>query len=166
MRKPWDGRPSRGWHRFFAQHAKEIWACDLFTVQTIWFRTLYVFFVIDHGTREIIHVRATAHPTARWLAQQMTEACDLDRDPPRCLIHDRDGCHEAEFNRRIRSLGITQIRTPVKAPKANAVAERWVRTIRAETSGPPLIAVLKGTARLQLVVALLLSAGILADRYV
>ena len=132
MRKPWDGRPSRGWHRFLAQHAKEIWACDLFTVQTIWFRTLYVFFVIDHGTREIIHARATAHPTARWLAQQMTEACDLDRDPPRCLIHDRDGCHEAEFNRRIRSLGITQIRTPVKAPKANAIAERWVRTIRAE----------------------------------
>ena len=132
MRRPWDGRPSPGWRQFLAQHATEIWACDLLTVQTIWFRTLYMFFVIDHGTREIIHARVTAHPTARWLAQQMAEASDWDRSPPRYLIHDRDGCYGAEFNRRVRSLGIKQIRTPVKAPKANAIAERWVRTVRAE----------------------------------
>ena len=132
MRKPWNGRPSRGWRRFLTQHAKAIWACDLFTVQTIWFRTLYVFFVIDHGTRAIVHARATAHPTARWLAQQMLEACDCDRDLPRYLIHDRDGSYGAEFNRRVRSLGIQQIRTPVRAPKANAVAERWVRSARAD----------------------------------
>jgi len=131
-RKPWDGRPSPSWRQFLAQHAKEIWACDLFTVQTIWFRTLYVFFIIDHGTREIIHARVTAHPTSRWLAQQVVEACDCDRDPPRYLIHDRDGSYGAEFNRRVRSFGIKQIRTPAKTPRANAIAERWVRSVRAE----------------------------------
>lgn len=132
MRRPWDGQPSPGWRRFLAQQAKEIWACDLFTVQTIWFRTLYVFFVIDHGTRQIVHARVTAHPTARWLAQQMVEACGCEREPPRFLIHDRDGCYGLRFDQRVRSLGIRQIRTPVKAPKANAVAERWVRTVRTE----------------------------------
>ncbi len=132
MRRPYDGVPSPGWRWFLAQHAKEIWACDLLTVRTIWFRTLYVFFVIDHGTRELVHARATAHPTAQWLAQQMVEACGCVREPPRFLIHDRDGSYGAVFNRRVRPLGIKQIRTPVKAPKANAIAERWVRTVRAE----------------------------------
>lgn len=132
MQKPWDGHSSPGWRQFLEHHAKEIWACDLFTVQTIWFRTLYVFFVIHHGTREVTHARVTAHPTAEWLAQQLAEACDVDREPPRYLIHDRDGCFGAAFNRRVQSLGIVQIRTPVKAPRANAVAERWVRTVRTE----------------------------------
>jgi putative transposase len=98
----------------------------------LWFRTLYVFFVIHHGTREIIHARVTSHPRAEWLAQQTTEACEVEREPPRFLIHDRDGCYGAAFNRRVQSLGIEQTRTPVKAPRANAIAERWVRTARAE----------------------------------
>ncbi|MCH7822820.1 MAG: transposase [Proteobacteria bacterium] len=132
MRRPYDGCPSPGWRQFLNQHANEIWACDLFTVHTIWFRTLYVFFVIHHGTRELIHARVTAHPTSEWLAQQMLEACGISREPPHYLIHDRDGCFGASFNRRVASLKIKQIRTPVKAPRANAIAERWVRTIRNE----------------------------------
>ncbi|MDZ7767903.1 MAG: integrase core domain-containing protein [Woeseiaceae bacterium] len=67
-----------------------------------------------------------------WLAQQMIEACGISRATPRYLIHDRDGCFGTLFNRRVSSLGARQIRTPVKAPKANACAERWVRTIRNE----------------------------------
>ena len=132
MRNPYDGTPSSGWRRFLTQHAKEIWACDMLTVHTIWFRTLYVFFIIHHGTREIVQIRVTAHPTANWLAQQMTEACGTHREGPRYLIHDREGCFGVVFNRRVQSLGIKQIRTPVKAPKANAIAERWVRTVRSE----------------------------------
>ena len=132
MRRPYDDEPSPGWRRFLRRHTNDIWACDLFTVRTLWFRTLYVFVVISHGKRELIHVRITEHPTAEWLAQQMVEACSPERKPPRYLIHDRDGCYGAIFNRRVRGLGITQIRTPVKAPKANAIAERWVRTARAE----------------------------------
>ena len=79
-----------------------------------------------------MHVRVTAYPTAQWLSQQMVEACDSEREPPRYLIHDRDGCYGAVFNRRVRALGIRQIRTPVKAPRANAIAERWIRTVRTE----------------------------------
>ena len=131
-RRPYSGTLSPGWRQFLTEHSNEIWACDLFTVQTIWFRTLYVFFVIHHGTRELIYARVTAHPNSEWLAQQMVEACGISREPPRYLIHDRDGCFGTSFNRRVASLGIRKIRTPVKAPKANAFAERWVRIIRNE----------------------------------
>ena len=132
MRRPYDGTPSPGWRQFLAKHGSEIWACDLFTVQTLWFRTLYVFFIIHHGTRELIHARVTAQPNSQWLAQQMLEACDLSVEPPKFLIHDRDSSFGIAFNRRVESLGIKQVRTPVKAPKANAIAERWVRSIRNE----------------------------------
>jgi len=113
MRRPYNGTPSPGWRQFLHQHADDIWACDLFTVHTVWFRTLYVFFIIHHNTRELVHARVTAHPNLQWLAQQ-------------------DGCFGTVFDRRVESLGIKQIRTPVKAPRANAIAERWVRTIRNE----------------------------------
>ena len=131
MRKPYDGEPSPGWRRFLKTQASEIWACDLFTVRTLWFRTLYVFFVIHHETREVVHTRVIAHPTAQWLSQQMVEACG-EREAPRFLLHDWDASYGTTFNRRVRSLAIRQVRTPVRAPKANAIAERWVRTVRAE----------------------------------
>jgi len=139
MRRPYSGPPSPGWRQFLTQHSNEIWACDLFTVQIVWFRTLYVFFVIHHSTRELIHARVTAHPNSEWLAQQMVEACGISREPPRYLIHDREGCFGASFNRRVASLKIKQIRTPVKAPKTNAIAERWVRSIRKECLDHQLI---------------------------
>ena len=69
---------------------------------------------------------------AHWLAQQMIVACGPDTTAPRFLIHDRDRCFGAEFDRRVASLGARQVRTPVKAPKANAIAQRWVRSIRNE----------------------------------
>ncbi len=64
-----DGRPSPSWRQFLNQHANDIWACDLFTVQTLWFRTVYVFFFIHHGSRELIHAQITAHPNSEWLTQ-------------------------------------------------------------------------------------------------
>ena len=64
MRRPYSGTPSPGWRQFLAQHSDEIWACDLFTVQTVWFQTLYVFFVVHHGSRELVHSRVTAHPNS------------------------------------------------------------------------------------------------------
>ncbi len=91
-----------------------------------------MFFVIHHGTRELVHARVAAHPNSEWLAQQMVETCGISRESPRYLIHDRDGCFGSSFNGRIASLEIKQIRTPVKAPMANAIAELWVRTIRNE----------------------------------
>jgi len=132
MRRPYGGKPSPSWRQFLKRHAQDIWACDFFCVRTIWFQTLYVFFAIRHANREVLHVQVTRHPTAEWVAQQMVECCCWDRDPPRFLIHDRDSRYGGVFDRRLRHLGITQIRTPFRSPRANAIAERWIRSARTE----------------------------------
>jgi len=124
--------PSCRWRSFLRQHGSEIWACDFFCVRTITFRTLYVFFVINHASRQVLHVHVTPNPTASWTAQQMVECCAWDRKPPRFLVHDRDSCYSATFDRRVRNIGIAQIRTPFRSPRANAIAERWVRSVRTE----------------------------------
>jgi putative transposase len=106
------------------------WACDFFCVRTVLFQTLHVFFVVRHANREILHAEVTRHPTAAWAAQQIVECCAWDRASPRFLIHDRDSRYGASFDRRVRHLGIRQVRTPFRSPRANAVAERWVRSVR------------------------------------
>ena len=85
-----------------------------------------------HLNREILHVAVTPCPTAEWTAQQIIECCAWDRWPPRFLIHDRDSRYGAMFERRLQHLGIEQVRTPFKAPRANAISERWVKSARAE----------------------------------
>jgi transposase InsO family protein len=132
MLRPYDGVPSPGWRECLTRQAKDIWACDFFSVRTIFFRTLHVFFVMHHETRQIVQVRVTRHPTADWAAQQVVDACGWDQDPPRYLIRDRDSRYGDAFDRRLRGLGVRQLRTPVKAPRANALAERWVRSARTE----------------------------------
>jgi len=87
--------------------------------------------LIRLANREILHVAVTRHPTADWAAQQIVECCAWDRAPPRFLIHDRDSRYGANFD-RVRGLGIRQVRTPFRSPRANAVAERWVRSVRSE----------------------------------
>jgi len=132
MRRPYAGKPSPGWRQFLKQHAQDIWACDFFCVRTIWFQTFYVFFAIRHSNRKVLHVQVTRHPTTEWVAQQIVESCGWDREPPRFLIHDRDSRYGGIFDRRLCHLGITQIRTPFRSPRANAIAERWVRSARTE----------------------------------
>jgi transposase InsO family protein len=132
MRRPHSGEPSPGWREFLKRHARHLWACDFFCVQTITFQTLYVFFVVRHANREILHAQVTRHPTAEWTAQQVIECCGWDREPPRLLIRDRDSRYGKMFDRRLNNLGITQIRTPFRSPRANAIAERWVRSVRTE----------------------------------
>jgi len=124
--------PSPGWREFLKLHESNIWACDFFCVRTIWFQTLHVFFVVQHLNREILHVAVTRSPTAEWTAQQLIECCAWDRWPPRFLIHDRDSRYGAAFERRLRRLGIEQLRTPFRAPRANAISERWVKSVRTE----------------------------------
>ena len=131
MRRPWNGQPSPGWKVFLKEHAQDLWACDFLCVRTLSFQTLYVFFVIRHFNREIVHLRVTRHSTTMWTGQQLVNAC-YDRDPPKFLIRDRDGIYGLEFTRKAQSLGLQQIRTPVRAPKANAIAERFVGTLRRE----------------------------------
>lgn len=131
MRRSWNGTPSPRWKNFLEQHAKDIWACDFLTVRTLTFQTLYVFFLIHHASREIVHIRVTRHPTAAWTGQQLVNAC-LEREPPRYLIRDRDSIYGRDFSRKVNSLGVREVRTPVRAPKANAIAERFVGTLRRE----------------------------------
>jgi putative transposase len=113
--------PSPGWREFLKRHEPNIWACDFFCVRTIWFQTLHVFFVVRHLNREVLHVAVTPCPTAEWTAQQIIECCAWDRWPPRFLIHDRDSRYGAIFERRLRHLGIEQVRTPFRAARANAI---------------------------------------------
>ena len=124
--------PSTTWRSFLRQNGSQIWACDFFCVRTIAFRMLYVFFVINHASRQVVHVHVTPHPTASWTGQQIVECCACDRVPALFLIHDRDSCYGSTFDRRVRNIGIAQIRTPFRSPRANAIAERWVRSVRIE----------------------------------
>ena len=127
MRRP----PSPSWRTFLRLHAPQIWAADFFTVQTLTFRTLYVFVVLGHQRREIVYWNVTAHPTAAWVWQQIIEATPWSTTP-RFLIRDRDRSYGGDFVRRARAIGIQTVLTPVHAPQANALAERVFGTIRRE----------------------------------
>jgi putative transposase len=117
MHRPNNRRPSPSWRPFLTPHASTIWARDFFCFETILFLTLYVFFVIHHASRQILHIHVTSYPTAEWTGQQIVECCGWYRAPPRFLIHDRDSIYGAVFDRRVRSLGISQVRTPFRWPR-------------------------------------------------
>jgi transposase InsO family protein len=123
--------PSPSWRTFFRLHAPDIWAADFFTVQTLTFQTYYVFFVISRDRRRILHWNVTRHPNAQWVWRQVLAATPWNVHP-RFLIRDRDRTYGGDFIRRAAGLGITTILTPVRAPKANAIAERVINTIRRE----------------------------------
>ncbi len=123
--------PSQSWRTFLRNHAPHIWAADFLTVQTLTFRTLYVFFFITHARRRLVHLNVTAHPTARWVWRQLIAATPWG-EQPRYIVRDRDRCYGADFIPRAARLGIQTLLTPVHAPKANAIAERVVGTLRRE----------------------------------
>jgi transposase InsO family protein len=104
---------------------------DLFVVPTISFRLLYGLLIIGHGRRQILWFGVTAHPTAEWLANQLTEACGWEQIP-RHLIRDRDRAYGEMFVRRVRSIGIRDRPTSFRSPWQNAYAERLIGSIRRE----------------------------------
>jgi len=119
------------WRTFLANHAHHLWAADLLTVQTLTFKTLYVLVFIAHGRRELMHVNVTANPTAAWVWRQVIEATPWGRKP-RHLLRDRDAVYGRDFRARAERIGMDAIATPVRAPRANAVAERVIGTLRRE----------------------------------
>ncbi|HJN91434.1 MAG TPA: integrase core domain-containing protein [Dehalococcoidia bacterium] len=123
--------PSQRWRTFLRNHSPHIWATDLFTVQTVTFRTLYVLVVISHDRRRIEHWNVTHHPRAAWIWQQVREATAWGHKP-QFLIRDRDRCFGTDFVARAEGIGIATILTPVRAPNANAIAERVIGTLRRE----------------------------------
>jgi putative transposase len=122
---------SQHWQTFVRNHATSIVACDFLVAITARFRVLYVFVVMEVGSRQILHYHVTAHPTADWTLQQFREAFPSDRNY-RFLIHDRDSIFSAEVDEELKSFALKVLRTPVQAPKANAYCERLIGTVRRE----------------------------------
>ena len=127
------GEPAPSWAEFLRAQAQGVLACDFFTVETVWLRTLYVLFWIEHGSRRVHLAGVTANPDCAWVTQQARNlAIDERPENGRFLIHDRDAKFCGPFDAIVRSEGVRVIETPFRAPRANAVAERWVRTVRGE----------------------------------
>jgi hypothetical protein len=106
----------QNWLTFGRNHAKVVVACDFFVMITVAFPTLYVFVVMEIGSRRILHYNATAHPTAEWTLQQFHEALPGDH-PYRFLIHDRDRIFAEEVDKGLAHLGVPVLRTPVRIAK-------------------------------------------------
>ena len=124
-------RGDQRWSTFLKNHATAILACDFFVAVTATFRMLYVFVVIEHGTRRLAHLNVTAHPSADWTLQQLREVVG-DTDNHEYLIHDRDAIFAKHLDNSIRALGLAVLRSPFASPKANAICERVIGTIRRE----------------------------------
>jgi putative transposase len=133
--EPAPRRRSETWRKFLQTQASGIVACDFFTVDTVLFRRLYALVFIELSTRRVYLAGVTANPTGEWATQQARNviATFIERaEPTRFLIHDRDSKFTAAFDEVFRSEGIRTIRTPVRAPRANAFIERWIGTVRRE----------------------------------
>ena len=130
-RPPGRPRGDQRWSTFLKNHAKAIVACDFFVAVTATFRMLYVFVVIEHGTRRLASLNVTAHPSAEWTLGQLREIVG-EEGGHRYFIHDRDKIFAKHLDESIRALGMDILRSPVSSPKANAICERVIGTIRRE----------------------------------
>jgi putative transposase len=121
------------WSEFLRSQAQAILALDFFTVETVWLRTLYVLFAIEIGSRRVHVLGVTRNPDSAWVTQQARNLAvgEWPRGV-RFLIRDRDSKFSGPFDEVWRCEGVKVIETPIRAPRANAFAERWVRTVRTE----------------------------------
>jgi putative transposase len=133
-----DPTPTRSgltWQAFLQAQAKTILAVDFFHVDTVFLRRLYALFFIERGTRRVHLAGMTAHPTGEWVTQQARNLLmDLEdhADGLKFLIRDRDAKFTGAFDAVLTAAGIRIIRTPARAPRANAIAERWISSARRE----------------------------------
>ncbi|MEO8212221.1 MAG: integrase core domain-containing protein [Myxococcales bacterium] len=126
-RKP----PSQTWRTFLTNHLGTLASVDFFTVPTATFRVLYVFVVLAHDRRRVLHFNVTEHPTVAWTAQQMVEAFP-DASAPKYLMRDRDGIYGAAFRARLKGMGIDEVLSAPRSPWHNPFVERLIGSIRRE----------------------------------
>ncbi|HEX8814587.1 MAG TPA: integrase core domain-containing protein [Terriglobales bacterium] len=125
LRRP----PSQTWKTFLHNHIGQLVSIDFFTVPTVTMRVLFVFIVLEHRRREVLHFNVTENPTAAWTSQQIVEAF-ADRDVARYLIRDRDTIYGNDVRQRIAALGIQELLTAPRSPWQNPYAERLIGSIR------------------------------------
>jgi transposase InsO family protein len=123
--------PSQTWRTFLRNHASQMASIDFFTVPTVLFQVLFVFIVIQHDRRRIVHFNVTTHPTAQWTAQQILEAFPFD-SAPRYLLRDRDGIYGHEFQRQVEIMNIEDVLSAPRSPWQRAYVERVIGSIRRE----------------------------------
>ncbi len=121
--------PSQGWRTFLDNHVGDLVSIDFFTVPTATFRVLFVFVILAHERRQVIHFNVTDSPSAKWTAQQILQAFPWDT-APRYLLRDRDGIYGDEFTSRIGQMGIKEVKTAPRSPWQNPYAERLIGTLR------------------------------------
>src|SRR3954447_1951085 len=124
-------RAGQTWATFLRNHATETRACDFLPVTDLLFRPLYAFVVVALGSRRVVHMGVTRHPTDAWVAQQLREATPFG-ERPRYLIRDRDSKYGPAFTRIAAATGIAELRTAYRAPRQNATCERFLGSVRRE----------------------------------
>jgi transposase InsO family protein len=122
---------TQAWSTFVRNRARALLACDFMVAVTVGFQCVYVFVVMEIGTRRILHCNATPHPTADWTIQQLREAIPSDHEY-RFLIHDRHATFSHELDAAVAALGLQVVKTPIRTPQANAYCERLIGTMRRE----------------------------------
>jgi hypothetical protein len=133
MPKRPEGQPrgDQRWSTFLKNHARAIVACDFFVAVTASFQMFYVFVVIEHGSRRLVRVGVTAHPSAEWTLQQLREVIGYE-DRYRYLIHDRDSNFARHLDESITALGLSVLKSSPRCPKANSICARLIGTLRRE----------------------------------
>ncbi len=122
---------SPAWRAFLDNHVKDLLSVDFFVVPTVTFKVLFVFVVLVHAQRRIVHFNLTEHPTAQWTSQQISEAFPWEA-APRYLIRDRDRVYAPAFRARLECMGIEEVLTAPRSPWQNPFAERAIGSIRRE----------------------------------
>lgn len=130
-RDPRSHRRSQSWSIFVRNHARTLVACDFMVAVTARFHVIYIFVVMEIGSRRILCRSATPHPTAEWTIQRLREAIPSDHEY-RFLIHDRHATFSSELDAAVAGLGLQVLKTPVRTPQANAYCERLIGMMRRE----------------------------------
>ena len=122
--------PKQRWMTSVHSHAKATIASDFFVVVTATFQLVYVFVIMEVVSRRVLHFNVTRHPTADWTLQQFRE-CIVGDERYRFIIHDRDRIYSRDLDDGLEGIGLTILKTPRNAPKANAICERWIAEVLA-----------------------------------